>query len=288
MPKMDGRSKMKMLNYSHKLSVTKQCKLLEINRTSIYRPLKEVACDQKLLNLIDEIYLKRPHFGSRGFLKHILRFHGLTYTRYIIRKAMKILGIESIAPKPNLSRPNIQHKKYPYLLKDLKIGVNDVWATDITYIRLNGGFVYLVAVIDWASRKVLSWRLSNTMETQFCKDALEEALEKYPKPKIFNTDQGSQFTSDDFRGLLDEHKIQISMDGKGRWVDNVMVERLWRSLKYENVYPSGYSNIKEAKNGIKEYFEFYNKERCHTALDDKTPNEVYFEHINEKMKPQAA
>ena len=233
----------------------------------------------------------RPHFGTRGFVKHIKRWHGLIYTRYQIRKAMEILGLESIAPKPNLSIPNIQHKKYPYLLKGLGIGVNDVWATDITYIRMNGGFVYLVAVIDWASRNVLSWRLSNSMETQFCKEALEEALMKYPKPKIFNTDQGSQFTSDDFRGILEEHKIQISMDGKGRWMDNVIVERLWRSLKYENVYPSGYANIKEAKKGISDYFQFYNEERCHSSLDDKTPNDVYFEYINkinEKMKTQAA
>ena len=285
---MDGRLKMKMLNHKHLLSLSKQCKLLNINRTSVYRVLKPIVHNQKLLDLIDEIYTKRSHFGSRGFLKHIKRFYGIEYTRYEIRKAMQILGIESIAPKPNLSKPNVQHKKYPYLLKNLKIGVNDVWATDITYIRLNGGFVYLVAVIDWASRKVLSWRLSNTLETHFCTEALEEALVKYPKPKIFNTDQGSQFTSDDFRGVLENHDIQISMDGKGRWVDNVLVERLWRSLKYENVYPSGYSNIKEAKKGIKEYFEFYNEERCHTALDDKTPNEVYFEHNNEKMKTQAA
>ena len=255
---------------------------------SVYRVLKPFVHNQKLLDLIDEIYTKRSHFGSRGFLKHIKRFYGIEYTRYEIRKAMQNLGIESIAPKPNLSKPNVQHKKYPYLLKNLKIGVNDVWATDITYIRLNGGFVYLVVVIDWASRKVLSWRLSNTLETHFCTEALEEALVKYPKSKIFNTDQGSQFTSDDFRGVLENHYIQISMDGKGPWVDNVLVERLWRRLKYENVYPSGYSNIKEAKKGIKEYFEFYNEERCHTALDDKTPNEVYFEHINEKMKTQAA
>ena len=234
------------------------------------------ASDLELMKLIDQQYTKTPFYGSRR-IKAWLRSKGHKVTRRHVRRLMRLMGLEGLAPKPNTSKPAKGHKKYPYLLKGLKIDKpNQVWATDITYLPMNRGFLYLVAIIDWHSRYVLSWRISNTMDTSFCIDALNDALSRHGKPEIFNTDQGSQFTSVDFTDLLEEkHGIRISMDGKGRWVDNVFVERLWRSLKWEEVYPKCYDTVFEAKAGIANWIEFYNNERLHQALDYKTPREIY-------------
>lgn len=205
-----------------------------------------------------------------------LRTKGRPVDRKRVRRLMRLMGLEGLAPKPNTSKPRKQHKKYPYLLKGLKIdSPNQVWATDLTYIPMKRGFVYLVAIIDWYSRYVLSWRISNTMDTDFCIDALNDALSHHGKPEIFNTDQGSQFTSEDFTDVLKDNGIAISMDGKGRWVDNVFVERLWRSLKWEEVYPKCYDTVFEAKAGIANWLKFYNTERLHQALEYKTPSEIY-------------
>lgn len=205
-----------------------------------------------------------------------LRKCGYPVDRKRVRRLMRLMGLEGLAPKPNTSKPRKEHKKYPYLLKGLKIDrSNQVWSTDITYIPMERGFVYLVAIIDWYSRYVLSWRISNTLDTDFCIDALNDALSRHGKPEIFNTDQGSQFTSEEFTGVLKNNGIAISMDGKGRWVDNVFVERLWRSLKWEEVYPKCYDTVFEAKTGIANWLNFYNTERLHQALDYKTPVEIY-------------
>jgi putative transposase len=190
---------------------------------------------------------------------------------------MKKMGIRALYPKPRLSKPNPEHKIYPYLLRGLEITrANHVWATDITYIPMAKGFCYLVAIMDWASRRVLAWRLSNTLDVSFCTEALEEAIRKYGTPEMFNTDQGSQFTSEAFTDILIGNGISISMDGKGRWVDNVFVERLWRSVKYEDIYLKAYGSLAEARHGLAAYFEFYNTRRRHQGLDDRTPNEVYW------------
>lgn len=206
-----------------------------------------------------------------------LKRQGHPVGRKRTQRLMRLMGLEGLAPKPNTSKPKKDHKKYPYLLKGLKIDrPNYVWATDITYISLNRGFMYLVAIIDWHSRYVLSWRLSNTMDTTFCIDAVNDAIRQYGRPEIFNTDQGAQFTSEDFTNLLEEENgITISMDGKGRWVDNVFVERLWRSLKWEEVYPNCYDTVIQAKAGIGRWIEFYNNERLHQAHNYKTPKEIY-------------
>lgn len=233
------------------------------------------ADDLELMKLIDQQYTKTPFYGTRKMMKW-LRSIGHRINRKHVQRLMRLMGLEGLAPKPNTSKPRKAHKKYPYLLKGLKLDrPNQVWATDLTYIPMNRGFVYLVAIIDWYSRYVLSWRISNTMDTDFCVDALNDALSRHGKPEIFNSDQGSQFTSEDFTGLLETHGIRISMDGKGRWVDNVFVERLWRSLKWEEVYPKCYDTVFEAKAGIAHWMEFYNNERFHQALDYKTPRGVY-------------
>jgi len=207
---------------------------------------------------------------------HLREYHKLNINIKKVDRLMNLMGLQAIYPKKNLSIPNVAHKKYPYLLRGVDIVETDqVWSTDITYIRLGKSFVYLCAVIDWHSRYILSWKLSNTMDTSFCLEALEEAL-KHGKPKIFNTDQGSQFTSDDFTNRLLSEGIQISMDGRGRALDNVFVERFWRSLKYENVYPNSYQTLADARIGITEYFRFYNNTRLHQSLDYKTPSSVYW------------
>lgn len=225
--------------------------------------------------MIDMQYTNYPFYGSRRMMKWLVK-KGHKVNRKYIRRLMRLMGIEGLAPKPNTSKPRREHKKYPYLLKGLKIDrPNQVWSTDITYIPLSHGFVYLTAIIDWYSRLVLSWRISNTLESDFCVDALNDALRLHGNPEIFNTDQGSQFTSEDFIKPLKDNDIQISMDGKGRWVDNVFVERLWRSLKWEEVYPKCYDTVLEAKGGISTYFNFYNTERLHQSLDYKTPEEIY-------------
>lgn len=232
-----------------------------------------------LMRRMDALHMDRPSFGSRG-LRNLLRYEGYTVGRERVARLMRLMGIQAIYRKPNSSKPHPSHPIYPYLLRHLTIDrPNQVWAADITYIPMSRGFVYLVAIMDWASRRVLSWRLSNTLTTDFCVEALQEAIHRYGTPEIFNTDQGSQFTSLEFTGRLQQNNIAISMDGKGCWRDNVFVERLWRSVKYEEVYLRAYSGVIEARQGLERYFIFYNERRPHTALDNKTPEEFYLEKI---------
>jgi putative transposase len=259
------------------LSIAKQCRLLNLQRSSYYyRPKPVKAEDLELMRLIDEQYLKTPTWGSRSMRNHLRRL-GYKINRKRIQRLMRLMGLEAIYPRPKTSRPHPEHKVYPYLLRNLNIErPNQVWSTDITYLPMNRGFMYLVAVMDWHSRKVLSWRLSNTMETDFCVEAVEEAIRRYGAPEIFNTDQGSQFTSDDFTGLLKKHDIAISMDGRGRAQDNIFIERLWWTLKYNYIYLRSFDNGAVLRRGIRGWFSFYNQERFHQALDNLTPDEVYY------------
>jgi putative transposase len=266
-----------MINPGHKLSASRQAGLLEISRSTIYyRPRPISDSDLMLMRGIDELHMNYPFAGSR-MLRDMLSHQGLEVGRRHVRTLMRRMAIETLYRKPNTSKPAPGHKIYPCLLRGLSVTrPNQVWATDITYIPMARGFVYLAAVIDWFSRRVLAWRLSITMDTSFCVEALEEALSQHGKPEIFNTDQGSQFTSEAFTGRLKEEGIQISMDGKGRWADNVFVERLWRSLKYEHVYLHAYESVGEARRKIGCYFEFYNSTRPHSSLGAQTPDQVYF------------
>jgi len=263
------------------ISISRQCELLSLSRSTVY--YKNVEKDDsniKLMNIIDEIYTESPFYGRRRITKHLNKVLAIDINVKKVRRLMKVMGIEAIYPKKNLSMPNSQHKKYPYLLSGVDIcRVNQVWSTDITYIRLKQGFVYLCAVIDWYSRYVLSWKLSNTMETTFCLEALVDAL-KLGKPDIFNTDQGSQFTSHEFTNALLSNEIKISMDGKGRVFDNIFVERLWRSVKYENIYPNSYETYLDTRSGLLKYFNFYNNDRLHQSLNYETPKSVYFGNIS--------
>ena len=228
-----------------------------------------------LMGAIDRQYLQTPFYGSRQMVRHLRRC-GYAVGRSRIRRLMRTMGLQAIYQKPRTSIPNTQHRIYPYLLRDLAITrPNQVWCADITYIPMHRGFMYLVAVMDWRTRAVLSWRLSNTMDSGFCVSALEEALERYGKPEIFNTDQGSQFTSRDFTGRLEDHGIRISMDGRGRALDNVFVERLWRTVKYEDIYLKEYARVSDLEEGLKAYFQFYNAERPHQALNYRTPEQLY-------------
>jgi len=263
-----------------RLSISRQCKLLGLHRSSYYRqnnyPMKESRENLKLMRLIDEEYTRHPFYGSRKMRDYLGRCD-YKVNRKRVQRLMRIMGIQSIAPKPDTSAPRKEHKTYPYLLKGMKIEKpNQVWCSDITYIRMSGGFVYLTAVMDWYSRYVLSWEVSTTMDDIFCVNALQSAIRRFGKPEIFNTDQGSQYTSNNFTGVLKQHKIKISMDGKGRCMDNIFIERLWRSVKYEEVYIKEYSNVKELINALKQYFEFYNFERSHQSLNRNTPAEIYF------------
>jgi len=229
------------------------------------------------MRLIDEQYLKEPTWGSRSMRNHLRRL-GYKINRKRVQRLMRLMGIEAIYPRPKTTRPHPEHKVYPYLLRGLTIDrPNQVWATDITYIPMARGFMYLVAVIDWYSRKVLAWRLSNTMETDFCIEAVDEAIRRFGTPEIFNTDQGSQFTSADFTGLLKEHGIKISMDGRGRCQDNIFIERLWWTLKYHYVYLRSFENGAKLREGLRTWFSFYNRERFHQSLDNLTPDEVYYD-----------
>ena len=266
-----------MIDRSHELPVTRQCRILRLARsTAYYQPEPVSATDLALMRRIDELHLDFPFAGAR-MLRDMLKHEGHAVGRKHIGTLMKKMGIEALYRKPNLSRRHAKHPVYPYLLRDLQIDrSNQVWATDITYIPMRRGFVYLIAVIDWHSRRVLSWRLSNTMTTDFCLDAVREAIARYGTPEIFNTDQGSQFTSAEFTGLLKEHGVRISMDGKGCWRDNVFVERLWKSVKYEEVYLKAYDSVSDAKVHLGRYFDFYNTRRPHQSLDGKTPDEIYF------------
>jgi putative transposase len=257
------------------ISIVHQCELLGLARSSFYYRAKgESPTNLELMRLIDEQYTKTPFYGSPKMTDWLSKKgHHVNHKR--VERLMQLMGLKATCPRKGLSQPHPEHKIYPYLLRDVKVErVNQVWSTDITYIRLRAGFLYLVAVIDWYSRYVLSWRLSNTLESSFCVEALEEAL-RINTPEIFNTDQGSQFTSDDFTGILKDKGVAISMDGRGRCLDNIFVERLWRSVKYEEVYLHDYQTPSEAYLGLRQYFEFYNGERSHQALDYRTPYEVY-------------
>jgi len=260
------------------LPVVRQCELAGVSRATVYAqraPKPTGDLDLELLRLIDEQYTRRPFYGSRKMVS-FLGTRGHWVNRKRVQRLMRILGLAGMAPGPNTSRPHSQHKVYPYLLRGVVVKrPNQVWSTDITYIRLAHGFVYLVAVIDWYSRKVLSWRISNALDTTFCVDCLQEALQRYGNPEIFNTDQGCQFTSESFTSVLKGRGIAISMDGRGRALDNIFVERLWRSVKYEDVYLKGYSNTMELMIGLTEYFVFYNGERPHQSLGNLTPDQVY-------------
>jgi len=259
------------------LSIVNQCRLLNISRSCFYykqMPIK--ARDLELMQLIDEQYLKTPSWGSRSMRNHLRRL-GYKVNRKKVQRLMRLMGLEAIYPKPKTSRPHPQHKVYPYLLRNLNIErPNQVWAADITYIPMNRGFMYLVAVMDWHSRKVLSWQLSNTLDTDFCIQAVEEAISRFGAPEIFNTDQGTQFTATAFTDLLKAHNVSISMDGRGRVQDNIFIERLWWTLKYQYLYLWSFDNGSQLRQGLGKWFEFYNTERSHQALDNLTPDEVYF------------
>ena len=264
--------------------------MMGLNRSSwYYEPAPISERNQKLMNLLDEQYTKTPFYGVRN-MTLAMRALGFMVGKDHIRTLLRKMGLQALFPKPNLSKPHPENKIYPYLLRDLEINrPNQVWCADITYIRLSWGFAYLVAIVDWYSRYVLSWKLSNSLEANFCVEALQEAVAKYRAPDMLNTDQGTQFTSQEFIGALTSHDISISMDGRGRCMDNIFVERLWRSVKYENVYLKGYQTIPEARSGLTGYFEFYNRERFHQSLDNKTPWQVYCEGLAdcEKGRPSA-
>jgi len=257
------------------ISVRRQCELLGVNRSGLYyEPVGESEENLLLMRLLDEQYTRTPFYGSRKMTEW-LAAAGHRVNRKRVSRLMELLGIEAVYPKPKLSQPGESHRIYPYLLRGTTVErVNQVWSTDITYIRMTQGFIYLVAVVDWFSRFVLSWSLSLTMEVDFCIDALKRALRR-GRPEIFNSDQGSQFTSEKFTGELAERRIAISMDGRGRCLDNIFVERLWRSLKYEEVYLKDYGSVPEARAGIAGYFQFYNHQRLHQSLDYRTPAAIY-------------
>ena len=269
--------RMAMVDAEHdRLSITRQCRLMSIARSSFYyEGTGESPLNLRLMRVIDEQFLETPFYGSRQMTRW-LRRQGDPVSRKRVRRLMRLLGVHALFQRPRTSQPHPAHRIYPSRLRDVPITrPNHVWCTDVTYIPLQRGFLYLVAVMDWASRTVLSWRLSNTLDTSFCVEALREALERYGPPEIFNSDQGSQFTSVDFTDVLKEAGIRISMDGKGRWMDNVFIERLWRSLKYECVYLAEFATGSQTRTGISWWMDFYNERRPHSALDDRTPQEAY-------------
>ena len=259
-----------------KLSLSRQCRLLRVSRSSLYhKPKGESEDNRALMRRLDELFMAYPFYGSRQMVRH-LRREGVGVGRHRVRRLMLLMGLEAIYQAPRTSRRHPVHRVYPYLLKGVAIErPGHVWTADITYIPVQKGFLYLVAVMDWASRRVLSWRLSNTLDARFCTDALTEALERYGRPEIFNTDQGSQFTSQEFTSLLNESGVAISMDGRGRCMDNIFIERLWRSLKYEAVYLHELSDGFQAQKVISRWVAFYNSRRPHSALGGSTPDEAY-------------
>ncbi len=269
-----------MIDREHELPLTRQAVLLKLSRSSLYYRAQPVApADLAVMRRIDELHLDYPFAGSR-MLRDLLRGEGVAIGRQRVARMMKRMGIAALYRRPNTSKPAPGHKIYPYLLRSVAIErPNQAWAMDITYIPMARGFVYLAAVVDWFSRRVLAWRVSITMEVAFCLEAVEEALAKHGKPEIFNTDQGSQFTSADFTGLLLDNAIAISMDGKGAWRDNVFVELLWRSVKHEEVYLRAYDSVGEARASIGRYLGFYNRKRPHSSLDARTPDHAYFHHL---------
>jgi putative transposase len=261
-----------------KMSVANQCRVLHVSRSSFYYKSKPMSAqDLALMRLIDEHYLKNPCSGSRSMRNHLRRL-GYEINRKKVQRLMRLMGLEAVYPKPKTSRPHPQHKVYPYLLRALTIDrVNQVWCADITYIPMSRGFMYLVAVMDWHSRKVLSWRISNSLDTDFCVEAVCEALRRFGPPEIFNTDQGAQFSANAFTEVLKAGQVQISMDGRGRVQDNIFIERLWWSLKYQYLYLWSFDNGAELRKGLAQWFNFYNSQRSHQALDNRTPDEVYFD-----------
>ena len=273
-----------MIDPEHDLSIKRQAEVLDISRSSVYYRQRPVSAeDLWLMRQIDELHLNYPFAGSR-MLRDLLSHQGLEVGRRHLRTLMRRMGIEAIYRRPNTSKPAPGHRIYPYLLRGLAITrPNQAWAMDITYIPMARGFVYLAAVVDWFSRRVLAWRLSITMDVSFCIEALDEALSKNEKPEIFNTDQGSQFTSEAFTGRLKENGIAISMDGRGRWRDNVFVERIWKSIKYEEVYLHAYASVSEARTSITRYLEFYNSTRPHSSLKALTPDQVYFNRLPQPL-----
>jgi putative transposase len=282
----------KMVESKHKISLNRQLNLLSISKTGhYYTPVEKFSSDEdiKLLNMIDKIHTKFPYYGTRRVSKLLKRL-GFKVGRKLIKSAFEFMGIKALYPKVCTTIANKEHKKYPYLLGEFKNEDNQVvidtpnrvWSTDITYIRLDKGFAYLVAIIDWNTKKILSWKLSNTMDVSLTTSVLKEALSLYPKPEIFNTDQGSQYTAHEHIDILIKNDISISMDAKGRSIDNIVIERFWRTIKYEDIYPSSYNNIKEAREGIREYINIYNSERLHSAIDYLTPDEAYYQSTNNK------
>ena len=273
-------------------SLNKQLAMLNISKTThYYKPVQKFSSneDLKLLNIIDKIHTKYPYYGS-SWVERLLKRLGFNVGRKLIKSAFEFMGIKALYPKIRTTIANKEHKKYPYLLDEFKNdnnqvvidSANKVWSADITYIKLEKGFAYLAAIIDWHTKKILSWKLSNSMDVYLTTSVLNEALSKYPKPEIFNTDQGSQYTAKEHIDILIANNISISMDAKGRSIDNIVMERFWRSIKYEDIYPSSYKTIKEARDGIKEYIEIYNKERLHSSIGYLTPDEVYYKEINNK------
>ena len=278
------------------LSVVRQCQLVSISRSAFYyRPIGESPLNLTLMRLIDEAFLEWPFYGARQMARH-LRRQGYTVGRKRVSRLLARMGLTPIYQKPRTSTPHPQHLTYKYLLRDLVIDrPNHVWCADITYLPMRRGFLYLVAIMDWATRKVLSWRVSNTMEADFCIEALEEALARYGRPEIFNTDQGSQFTSPRFTTVLKDAGVRISMDGRGRWMDNVFIERLWRSLKYECIYLHAFETGSDVRHGLARWIGFYNATRPHSALAGRSPDEVYHSiappscpgHAPDRMAPTA-
>ena len=269
----------KKVDRAHELPINRQCLALNISRSSAYRKPAGVSADDiDLMRKLDELHLRRPFKGSRRLRDDLWDNYNLQVNRKRVQRLMRLMGIRALHPGAKTTRPNPKHKVYPYLLRELEINrVNQVWCTDLTYIPMRKGFLYLVAIMDWHSRKVLSWRLSNSLDAAPCVEALEEALANYGTPEIFNSDQGCQFTSEDFTDVLKDNGIKISMDGKGRWMDNVFIERLWRSLKYEEVYLKAYDSVAQARQGIDDWLMFYNEERRHASLSRMTPDQIYYD-----------
>jgi len=287
---VSSKERKALVDTGHTISLNKQCKLLNVSKSSLYyKPSKpfSTSSDLKLLDAINKIYSDFPSYGYRRIHAQ-LQYDGYNVGKKFVKKAMKYMGIEALYPKPNTTISNKAHYKYEYLLKEFRNYAgqvvvdmtNQVWSTDITYIKLEKGFVYLAAIIDWHSKKILSWKLSNTMDISLTTSVLKEALALYPKPEIFNTDQGSQYTSKAHTGILKRHDIKISMDGKGRATDNICIERFWRTIKYEEIYLNEYKNIKQLNRAIGKYMDLYNKRRLHSSIEYKTPNEVYYQAVN--------
>ena len=277
---------------NEQISVVKQCELLGLAHSSCYykevkNPVKE-SFYEKVKRYLLNFYIKWPYFGKRRMCNE-LKKRGIAVSREKVKSLMNELKIYPVCPKPNLSKPNVQHKKYPYLLSNVEIThINQVWSTDITYIRMPHGFVYLTAVIDWHSRFVLSWKVSTTLEGRFCREALLEAIEKYGVPEIFNSDQGVQFTDKKFTDILESREIKISMDGRGRALDNIYIERLWRTVKYEEIFLKSYNSVKDLRKELEKYFRFYNYERDHSAHDYKTPWKIYSRNMKVKEELETA